>query len=149
MLGAFKLDHLQSIEPILCQKIFNFFTFILGGQFLLPQRANNEKRGFIQLQNGMRQRGFSAWAIQLTHQMRICIQYLVSTYSTELESVEKSLLRIWSFFPVPPDASAFMTGVSSRLSYAPSALGMMSMSEEGRGFSPRSFAAASLGNIHM
>ena len=62
--GPFKLDHLQLIEPILFQKIFNFFTFILGGQFLLPQRANNGKRGFIQLQNWMRQRGFSAWGIQ-------------------------------------------------------------------------------------
>ena len=62
--GAFILDHLQLIEPILFQKILNFFTFILGGQFLLPQRANNKKREFIQLQNWMKQRGFSAWAIQ-------------------------------------------------------------------------------------
>ena len=38
MPGAFKLDHLQAFEPILFQKILNFFTFILGGQFLLPQR---------------------------------------------------------------------------------------------------------------
>ena len=52
-LGAmgFKLDHLQPFESILSHKIFNFFTFILGGQFLLPQRANNGKGGFIQLQN--------------------------------------------------------------------------------------------------
>ena len=56
--GAFKLDHLQPLEPILSQKIFNFSTFILGGQFLLPQRANNGKREFIQLQNLMRQRGY-------------------------------------------------------------------------------------------
>ena len=28
--GAFKLDHLQPIEPFLFQKIFNFFTFILA-----------------------------------------------------------------------------------------------------------------------
>ena len=41
MPGAFKLDHLQPIEAILFQKIFNFFSFILGGQFLLPQRTNN------------------------------------------------------------------------------------------------------------
>ena len=64
VLGTFKLDHLQLIEPILFHKSFNFCTFILGGQFLLPQRVNNGKRGFIQLQNWMRQRGFSAWAIQ-------------------------------------------------------------------------------------
>ena len=41
----------RPIEPILLQRIFNIFTFILGGQFLLPQRANNGKGGFIQLQN--------------------------------------------------------------------------------------------------
>ena len=46
MPGAIKLDHLQPIEPILFKKIVNFFTFILGGQFLLPQRANNEKGEF-------------------------------------------------------------------------------------------------------
>ena len=33
-----------------CSENFpNFFTFILGGQFLLPLRANNGKREFIQL----------------------------------------------------------------------------------------------------
>ena len=62
--GAFKLDLLQPFEQILSQKIFNFFIFILGGQFLLPQRANMKKREFIQLQNWMRQRGLSAWGIQ-------------------------------------------------------------------------------------
>merc|ERR1711978_593562 len=41
-----------------------FFTFILGGQFLLPQRANNGKREFFQLQNRMRQGVFSDWGIQ-------------------------------------------------------------------------------------
>ena len=40
MPGAFKLDHLQPFKPILFWEIFNFFTFILGSQFLLPQRAN-------------------------------------------------------------------------------------------------------------
>ena len=62
--GAFKLDHLQPIEPILFSKFYNFFTFILGGQFLLPQKANNEKREFTQLQKWTRQRGFSAWGFQ-------------------------------------------------------------------------------------
>ena len=59
MPGAFKLDHLQPFESFLSQNIFNFFTFILGGQFLLPQRANNGKREFIHSQNWIRQRGFS------------------------------------------------------------------------------------------
>ena len=44
--GAFKLDLLQSIESILFAKIFKFFTFILGGQFLLTHRANNGKGEF-------------------------------------------------------------------------------------------------------
>ena len=61
VLRSFKLGHLQ---PILFWKIFNFFTFILGGQFLLPQRDNNGKREFIQLQNWMSQRVFSARGIQ-------------------------------------------------------------------------------------
>ena len=42
--GAFNLDPLQQpLEPILFPKIFNFFTFILGSPFLLPQRARYEK----------------------------------------------------------------------------------------------------------
>ena len=36
--GAFQLDHLQPVEPILFCKFSNFCTFILEGQFLLPQR---------------------------------------------------------------------------------------------------------------
>ena len=60
--GAFKLDHLQ--KTLLFPQFSNFFTFILGGQFLLPQRANNGKREIFQPQNWMRQRVFSAWNIQ-------------------------------------------------------------------------------------
>ena len=62
--GAFKLDHLLPYKPLLFWKISIFFTFILGGQFLLPQRANNGKREFFQPQNWMRQRVFSALGIQ-------------------------------------------------------------------------------------
>ena len=62
---AFKLDHLQPVKPILFPKFYNFFTFILGGQFLLPQRANTEKREFSQLQKWLRQRGLGAWGIQI------------------------------------------------------------------------------------
>ena len=61
--GAFKLDHLQAMKPLLFPDFSNFFTFILGGQFLLPQRANNGKWEFTQLQNWMRQGGFGAWGI--------------------------------------------------------------------------------------
>ena len=45
MPGAFKLEHLQPFKPILFKKFSTFFTFILGGQFLLPQRANNGEMG--------------------------------------------------------------------------------------------------------
>ena len=45
--GVFKLGHLQQVEPLLFWNFSNFFTFILGGQFLLPQRANNGKRELL------------------------------------------------------------------------------------------------------
>ena len=37
--GAFKLDHLQPVEPILFCKFSNFLHFYTGCQFLLPQRG--------------------------------------------------------------------------------------------------------------
>ena len=52
------------LSHFLFQHFDIFFTFILGGQFLLPQRANTEKREFLQLQIWTRQRGLSAWGIQ-------------------------------------------------------------------------------------
>ena len=64
MPGAFKLDHLQSIQPILFWNFSVFFTVILGSHFLLSQRANNGKREFTQLQNWMRQRGLCVRTIQ-------------------------------------------------------------------------------------
>ena len=62
---AFKLVHLQPLEPLLFQEFSNFCTFILGGQFLLPQRANNQERGFCQLQKWMKQRDLGALGIQI------------------------------------------------------------------------------------
>ena len=62
--GVFKLDQLQPFKPILSWTFSNFFPFILGSPFLLPQRANIEKGEFFQLQIWMRQRGFSALGIQ-------------------------------------------------------------------------------------
>ena len=62
--GAFKLDHLHPFKPLLFLQFSNFFTFILAGQFLLPQRANNGKRGISQPQHWMRPRVSSAWGIQ-------------------------------------------------------------------------------------
>ena len=45
-------------------QILQLFHFHTGGQFLLPQKANNEKGGFSQLQKRMVQRGLCAWGIQ-------------------------------------------------------------------------------------
>ena len=62
---AFKLDHLHPFQPILFWQFSNFFTFILGSPFLLPQRANNGKREFSQLQNWMIEWIFSACSIHI------------------------------------------------------------------------------------
>ena len=63
--GAFKLDHLQPFKPILFWQFPICSIFILGGQFLLPQRGNSEKRDIFQFQKWMRQGVFSAWGIQI------------------------------------------------------------------------------------
>ena len=56
--GAFKLDHLQPVKPILFSKFYNFFTFILGGQFLLPRGLIMGKGNSPNSRNGL-DRGFS------------------------------------------------------------------------------------------
>ena len=60
--GVFKLDCLQPVKPILVPKFSNFFTFILEGQFLLPQ-AENGQSGY--LPTWVRHKGLSAWGIQI------------------------------------------------------------------------------------
>ena len=64
MAGAFKLDHLQPIQLILFTNFPIFFTFILGSHSLLPQKANNWKVEFTQLQNWMEQIDINGWGIQ-------------------------------------------------------------------------------------
>ena len=64
VLGAFKLDHLHPFKPILFLQFTISLSFILGGQFLLSQRANCEKGGKVQLQMWIRQRVLSAWGLQ-------------------------------------------------------------------------------------
>ena len=59
--GAFKSDYLQPFKPICFKKFFICLIFIIGGQFLLPQLANNEKRGISKMQRRMRHK---AWGIQ-------------------------------------------------------------------------------------
>ena len=66
--GAFKLDHLQTVELILFQKISIFFIFILGVQLSIATEtgragAGNEKKGFTQ--KWMRHRDFSTLGIQI------------------------------------------------------------------------------------
>ena len=51
-----------------CETNFNFFTFILGGQFLLPQRANNREKGInptlkLDETGGLLCLGHSNWTI--------------------------------------------------------------------------------------
>ena len=58
---AFKLNHLQPFKPILFPNFSNILTFILGSPILLPQRANNEKRQFSQLQKRMSLIHFCVW----------------------------------------------------------------------------------------
>ena len=62
--GAFKLDHLYPLKPILLWKFSTCFMLILGGQFLLTQMAISECSEITQIQKWIRQRGLCAWAIQ-------------------------------------------------------------------------------------
>ena len=64
MLGAFKMDYLQPFKHILYWQFSICFPFILGGNFLLPQRDNTQK-GILSTQKWMRQRGLSALGIQI------------------------------------------------------------------------------------
>ena len=68
MPGALKLDHLQSIKPILpwnFSKFSKFSIFILGSNFLLPQRANNGKVEFTQTQNWMPDFGSANFVLKI------------------------------------------------------------------------------------
>ena len=64
MPGLFKLDNLHPFEPILFEQFSICIILILGGQFLLPQRASSEKREISQLQEWMIERDFGALGIQ-------------------------------------------------------------------------------------
>ena len=54
MPGAFKLDHLRPVKPLLFPKISNFFTFILGVNSYFPRegKAENGKMDFSQPECG-------------------------------------------------------------------------------------------------
>ena len=80
MHGAFILDHSQPFAPLTFWKISNFFPFILGGQFLLPQRANNGEREFLQLQNWMRQRICYAWGLHPGPFAALCTSHFLKIF---------------------------------------------------------------------
>ena len=65
MPGAFKLDHLQPFKPILFWNFYNFFTFILGSPFLLPQMKRECEKGILQMDEaqGFQYLGQSNWTI--------------------------------------------------------------------------------------
>ena len=48
--GAFKLDHLQPVKPILFNKFYNFFTFIQDANSYYPReyKIENKKMEFSQ-----------------------------------------------------------------------------------------------------
>ena len=67
VLGAFKLDHLQPIKPILFQKFYNFFTFILGANSYYPREWNTEN-GKMKFSQPEYERGISVpGAFKLDH----------------------------------------------------------------------------------
>ena len=109
MPGPFNLNHLHPFEPLLFLKFQNFFTFILGGQFLLPQRANNGKREFPQLQNWMRQRGFRAWGIQTGPFASLCTFHFLKIFHlfTCGEAISVERRRSTSRFSPPSSPSNY------------------------------------------
>ena len=51
--GAFKLDHLQPVEPTLFSKFYNFFTFILEANSYYPRRLIMRKEYSPNSRNGL------------------------------------------------------------------------------------------------
>ena len=62
--GAFKLDHLHPVKPILFSKFYNFFTFILGANSYYPRGLIMGVGRISPFPIWMRLRGFGAWGIQ-------------------------------------------------------------------------------------
>ena len=65
--GAFKLDHLHPVKPILFSKFYNFFTFILGANSYYPRGLIMRKANSPNSRNGQ-DRGVSVpGAFKLDH----------------------------------------------------------------------------------
>ena len=52
VLGTFKVDHLQPVDPILFHKFSLFFTFMLGANSYYPRESNAEN-GKIECDRGV------------------------------------------------------------------------------------------------
>ena len=107
-----RLDRIVSIshpphKSLLFWKFSYFFTFILGGQFLLPQRANNGKGEFSQPQNWMRQGGLGSLGIQ-TGPFAVHVAHFVSESERckGLQMVQFECPRHWK----PSVSSTFGVG---------------------------------------
>ena len=56
MPGAFKLDHLQPVKPILFPKFSNFFTFILKANSYYPRKKGKWNSPYMNERQGMASR---------------------------------------------------------------------------------------------
>ena len=89
MLGAFKLDHLHPVEPILFSKFSNFFTFILEANSYYPRGLIMRRGNSHNSRNGL-DRGVSVpGAFKLDH----------------LQTVKPNLLVESQFFLFPVSSS--------------------------------------------
>ena len=65
--GAFKLDHLQPVKPILFFKFYNFFTFILGANSYYAGegwlKMGKWKSPFMGERKGFQCLGYSTWTM--------------------------------------------------------------------------------------
>ena len=86
--------------PILLWTFSNFFTFMLGSPFLLPQRANYGRGEFFQLPIWIRQRGLSAWGIQTGTFAAIFAHFVVNIFQLFRNFIGFSSLQL-CFCSVP------------------------------------------------
>ena len=64
MPGAFKLYHLQLIQPLLFRNFFHIFHLHTGEPILITPEGQLSEKGILPTQNWMGQMVSSAWGIQ-------------------------------------------------------------------------------------
>ena len=89
--GAFKLDHLQPVKPILFPKFSNFFTFILEANSYYPREWKAEN-GEIEFSHSVLEKMSRAFYMRVPH-----ILVILQDESTE-EIMRRNLLLNDSFF---------------------------------------------------